>query len=837
MSTIAVASQLPDVSAQQSILAEAKSAAEFMAEYMKSMKNAVANSKNHVVQEKFEENKGKLKNTFSKLINILEGATGEVIEFAESSEKIEYALSSIEPTVSLGALPTERISYQVVKTQIDDLGKKLVENVSDVISKAKSADQLRQYAVKIGDICESLKSAVCHASGVVEDHKVSDSLITSSRELMATSIKLVEAMRIASTKTAADLSARSKLTQAARDVSLNVSGLITIAKEGARGITVCQEAMWSINDYISDLDSVAIFAEAGQLDPMDQKDNFRNYKDSILTSAKSLTENIKGFITTVTGTQEELAHLVTTTVASLVVLKNETKKGASSITSADKNMQIQLLSATKNVCESLQGLISAAIGASGRSPSDPAMGEFGNAIKIQFGSMAELVRLIKLLADESSRGARALEGAIEEIDASLQEIQSEAPAHGTALPEEVVLIAKQLASGVASLVSASYGKEEDLVATSSVIKNKISELVRSGKATVENAPREQQLIMTASIARACKSTQEILETLRESSNSSQSLNQNDNFRDRVQHIAAEIANAITTVVGTANSLVEEGYVDQNDPDVKAERELLQAASSIEEAAKTLTVLRFEDSQAKEASIVPLTESQKFEGQIVEAAQSITTAMGSVIKAATAVQRENVTKGKISSSTAKTAYFSDGTWNEGLISGARLVANAIKDLTEAANEAVNGNVERERVIIAAKAVSASTAKLISASVAQSDVYSQTQVRLKAAGQSIKNAANQLVKATEESIAFEEPVAVDEGASVPEGKKTTAARVQEMEAQMSILKMEKELEKARMKLAAVRKGKYDSNLAEKAASADNRKSMKRQSSIMMSKNRTS
>jgi len=179
-----------------------------------------------------------------------------------------------------------------------------------------------------------------------------------------------------------------------------------------------------------------------------------------------------------------------------------------------------------------------------------------------------------------------------------------------------------------------------------------------------------------------------------------------------------------------------------------------------------------------------------------------------------VQREIILKaGPVKSN--DDMYFNDGTWSEGLVSAARLVASATQDLCESANEAAKGGSNsRDKVIVAAKTVSATTAQLLTSAVAKADSQSQAQIRLKAAGKAVSNATNQLVKASEESKVFTETdemsnTLMDEKSEMSE----TSSKVMEMEAQMSILKMEKELEKARSKLANVRKGKYEMNLSSK------------------------
>ncbi|KAJ8313220.1 hypothetical protein KUTeg_009228 [Tegillarca granosa] len=102
---------------------------------------------------------------------------------------------------------------------------------------------------------------------------------------------------------------------------------------------------------------------------------------------------------------------------------------------------------------------------------------------------------------------------------------------------------------------------------------------------------------------------------------------------------------------------------------------------------------------------------------------------------------------------------DGQWSEGLISAARMVAAATHSLCEAANAMVQGHASEEKLVAAAKEVAGSTAALLVACK---------------------------VKADPGSVAMH--------------------RLQELQAQEEILRKEKELEKARLNLAKIRKGRY-------------------------------
>lgn len=77
----------------------------------------------------------------------------------------------------------------------------------------------------------------------------------------------------------------------------------------------------------------------------------------------------------------------------------------------------------------------------------------------------------------------------------------------------------------------------------------------------------------------------------------------------------------------------------------------------------------------------------FDEMILEAAKSIAAATSTLVKAASAAQRELIDSGKMSRTPLTSS--DDGQWSEGLISAARLVAAATHSLVESANALVQG----------------------------------------------------------------------------------------------------------------------------------------------------
>uniref|UniRef100_A0AAV2IVZ8 I/LWEQ domain-containing protein n=1 Tax=Knipowitschia caucasica TaxID=637954 RepID=A0AAV2IVZ8_KNICA len=265
------------------------------------------------------------------------------------------------------------------------------------------------------------------------------------------------------------------------------------------------------------------------------------------------------------------------------------------------------------------------------------------------------------------------------------------------------------------------------------------------------------------------------------------------LKQQLSNYSKKVANSVTELIQAAEAMKGTEWVDPEDPTVIAENELLGAAAAIEAAAKKLEQLR-PRTKPKEAD-----ESLNFEEQILEAAKSIAAATSALVKAASAAQRELVAQGKVGAIPANAV--DDGQWSQGLISAARMVAAATNNLCEAANSAVQGHASEEKLISSAKQVAASTAQLLVACKVKADQDSQTMKRLQAAGNAVKRASDNLVKAAQKA-AFE---AEDDQAVVVKSK-MVGGIAQIIAAQEEMLRKERELIEARKKLAAIRQQQY-------------------------------
>lgn len=197
------------------------------------------------------------------------------------------------------------------------------------------------------------------------------------------------------------------------------------------------------------------------------------------------------------------------------------------------------------------------------------------------------------------------------------------------------------------------------------------------------------------------------------------------------------------------------------------------------------------------------ESMNFDEIILEACKSIAAATGALVKAASTAQKELVDSGRVRR--RPTATSDDGQWSEGLVSAARLVAAATHSLCEAANALVQGQASEEKLISAAKQVAGSTAQLLVACKVKADPDSSATKRLQAAGNAVKRATDNLVRAGQQAIDQYDEVTV----VVPSRKVTNMSQIIDARARYFELQRQADLAQHALKLLQTSQYNKDGN----------------------------
>uniref|UniRef100_A0A671YH00 Talin 1 n=1 Tax=Sparus aurata TaxID=8175 RepID=A0A671YH00_SPAAU len=772
MAAIGTASKILSSQQQMAVLDQTKTLTESALQMLYTAKEAGGNPKAAHMQEALEESVQMMKEAVDDLGATLAEAASASGAVGGMVDSINDAINKMEDTPALEPEGTF-VDYQTTmvtksNTNPDDLG--------------GLANQLTN---EFGNLANEAK----YAAVTAENDEIGSHIKKQVGELGFSCTGLV-------TKAGAlqcspnDSFTKKELIESARKVSEKVSHVLASLQAGNRGTQACITAASAVSGIIADLDTTIMFATAGTLN-RENAETFADHRECILKTAKTLVEDTKLLVSGAGASQEKLAQAAQSSVSTITKLADVVKLGAASLGSEDPETQVVLINAVKDVAKALGNLISATKAAAGKPHDDPSMLQLKNSAKVMVTNVTSLLKTVKAVEDEATKGTRALEATIEHIKQELAVFSSSDPPPKTTTPEEFIRMTKGITMATAKAVAAGNScRQEDVIATANLSRRAIAEMLHSCKQAAYHPEVNKEVQMRAlRYGNECASgylglLEHVLVIIQKPSH---------DLKQQLASYSKRVAGSVTELIQAAEAMKGTEWVDPEDPTVIAENELLGAAAAIEAAAKKLEQLR-PRTKPKEAD-----ESLNFEEQILEAAKSIAAATSALVKAASAAQRELVAQGKVGAIPANAV--DDGQWSQGLISAARMVAAATNNLCEAANSAVQGHASEEKLISSAKQVAASTAQLLVACKVKADQDSQTMKRLQAAGNAVKRASDNLVKAAQKA-AFD---AQDDQAVVVKSK-MVGGIAQIIAAQEEMLRKERELEDARKKLAMIRQQQY-------------------------------
>ncbi|KAK6492675.1 talin-1 [Huso huso] len=786
MASIGTASKILDSQQQMNLLDQTKTLAESALQMLYTAKEAGGNPKAAHTQEAVEESVLMMKEAVDDLSATLAEAASASGAVGGMVDSITQAINKIDEGPD-GEPEGTFVDYQttMVKT-----AKAIAVTVQEMVTKSNTnPDELgslaNQLTSEFGQLAQEAKPAAITA----ENQEIGSHIKNRVQELghgCATLVTKAGALQCSPN----DAFTKKELIESARKVSEKVSHVLAALQAGNRGTQACITAGSAVAGIIADLDTTIMFATAGTLN-RENAETFADHRENILKTAKALVEDTKLLVSGAGASQEKLAQAAQSSVNTITKLSEVVKLGAASLGAEDPETQVVLINAVKDVAKALGDLISATKGASGKPHDDPAMFQLKNSAKVMVTNVTSLLKTVKAVEDEATKGTRALEATIEHIKQELAVFNSKEPPPKTATPEDFIRTTKGITMATAKAVAAGNScRQEDVIATANLSRKAIAEMLNSCKQAAYH-PEVNKDVQTRALryGKECAVgylglLEHVLVIIQKPSH---------DLKQQLASYSKRVAGSVTELIQAAEAMKGTEWVDPEDPTVIAENELLGAAAAIEAAAKKLEQLK-PRAKPKEAD-----ESLNFEEQILEAAKSIAAATSALVKAASAAQRELVAQGKVGASPANAV--DDGQWSQGLISAARMVAAATSNLCEAANSAVQGHASEEKLISSAKQVAASTAQLLVACKVKADQDSQTMKRLQAAGNAVKRASDNLVKAAQKA-AFD---AHDDEAVVVKSK-MVGGIAQIIAAQEEMLRKERELDEARKKLATIRQQQY-------------------------------
>uniref|UniRef100_A0A673HTX9 Talin-1-like n=1 Tax=Sinocyclocheilus rhinocerous TaxID=307959 RepID=A0A673HTX9_9TELE len=764
MAAIGTASKILNSQQQMSVLDQTKTLAESALQMLYTAKEAGGNHKAAHTQEALVESVQMMKEAVEDLAATLSEAASATGAVGGMVNSISQAINKMEDGPGVEPEGTF-VDYQttMVKT-----AKAIAVTVQEMVTKSNTnPDELgglaNQLTTEFGDLASEARCAAMTA----ENDEIGSHIRKQVTELGYSCTGLVSkagALQCSPN----DSYTKKELIDSARKVSEKVSHVLAALQAGNRGTQACITAASAVSGIIADLDTTIMFATAGTLN-RENAETFADHREHILKTAKVLVEDTKLLVSGAGASQEKLAQAAQSSVNTITKLADVVKLGAASLGAEDPETQVQ----TPASCPA----------AAGKPHDDPAMLQLKNSAKVMVTNVTSLLKTVKAVEDEATKGTRALEATIEHIKQELAVFSSPDPPPKTATPEEFIRMTKGITLATAKAVAAGNScRQEDVIATANLSKLLTQAVFHPEvKRDVQARALRFGCFNAFMCLKSCGLYPQIIQK------------PSHDLKQQLAHFSKRVAGSVTELIQAAEAMKGTEWVDPEDPTVIAENELLGAAAAIEAAAKKLEQLK-PRAKPKEAD-----ESLNFEEQILEAAKSIAAATSALVKAASAAQRELVAQGKVGAIPANAV--DDGQWSQGLISAARMVAAATNNLCEAANSAVQGHASEEKLISSAKQVAASTAQLLVACKVKADQDSQTMKRLQAAGNAVKRASDNLVKAAQKA-AFE---AHDDQAVMVKSK-MVGGIAQIIAAQEEMLRKERELEDARKKLAMIRQQQY-------------------------------
>uniref|UniRef100_A0A8C3GR94 Talin 2 n=1 Tax=Cairina moschata TaxID=8855 RepID=A0A8C3GR94_CAIMO len=321
------------------------------------------------------------------------------------------------------------------------------------------------------------------AAATAEPEEIGFQIKTRVQELGHGCIFLVQkagALQICPT----DSYTKRELIECARAVTEKVSLVLSALQAGNKGTQACITAASAVSGIIADLDTTIMFATAGTLNA-ENNESFADHRENILKTAKALVEDTKLLVSGAASSQDKLAQAAQSSANTITQLAEVVKLGAASLGSDDPETQVVLINAIKDVAKALSDLIGATKGAASKPADDPSMYQLKGAAKVMVTNVTSLLKTVKAVEDEATRGTRALEATIEYIKQELTVFQSNEVPEKTSSPEESIRMTKGITMATAKAVAAGNScRQEDVIATANLSRKAVADMLTACKVKI-----------------------------------------------------------------------------------------------------------------------------------------------------------------------------------------------------------------------------------------------------------------------------------------------------------------------------------------------------------------
>uniref|UniRef100_A0A8C9LF93 Talin 2 n=1 Tax=Pavo cristatus TaxID=9049 RepID=A0A8C9LF93_PAVCR len=472
LAAVGVASKTLDHQQQMTVLDQSKTLAESALQMLYAAKEGGGNPKASHTHDAITEAAQLMKEAVDDIMVTLNEAASEVGMVGGMVDSITEAMSKLDESTPADPKGTF-VDYQ---TTVVKYSKAIAITAQEMMTKSvTNPEELGGLASQMTNDYGHLALQGRMAAATAEPEEIGFQIKTRVQELGHGCIFLVQkagALQICPT----DSYTKRELIECARAVTEKVSLVLSALQAGNKGTQACITAASAVSGIIADLDTTIMFATAGTLNA-ENNESFADHRENILKTAKALVEDTKLLVSGAASSQDKLAQAAQSSANTITQLAEVVKLGAASLGSDDPETQVVLINAIKDVAKALSDLIGATKGAASKPADDPSMYQLKGAAKVMVTNVTSLLKTVKAVEDEATRGTRALEATIEYIKQELT-VKNKITLHSMALkllssfplisgtewvdPEDPTVIAETELLGAAASIEAAAKKLEQL---------------------------------------------------------------------------------------------------------------------------------------------------------------------------------------------------------------------------------------------------------------------------------------------------------------------------------------------------------------------------------------
>ncbi|XP_069546652.1 talin-2a isoform X2 [Brachyistius frenatus] len=475
--SVGVASNLNDHQQQMTFLDQTKTLAESALQMLYAAKEGGGNPKASHTHDAIAEAAQLMKEAVDDIMVTLNEAASEVGMVGGMVESIAEAMAKLDE----GTPPEPDGSFVDYQTSMVKYSKGIAVTAQEMMTKSVTCpDELGALASQVTVDYSQLAVQGRLAAYTAEPEEIGFQIKSRVQELGHGCIFLVQkagALQIIPS----DGFTKRELIECARAVTEKVSLVLSALQAGNKGTQACITAASAVSGIIADLDTTIMFASAGTLNA-ENDESFADHRENILKTAKALVEDTKMLVSGAASGQDKLAQAAHSSAKTITHLTDVVKLGAASIGSDDPETQVVLINAVKDVAKALAELISATKCAAGKAADDPSMYQLKSAAKVMVTNVTSLLKTVKAVEDEATRGTRALEATIECIKQEMAVFQSKDGPNKTTTPEEFIRMTKGITMATAKAVAAgNSARQEDIIHTANLSRKAISDMLTTCK--------------------------------------------------------------------------------------------------------------------------------------------------------------------------------------------------------------------------------------------------------------------------------------------------------------------------------------------------------------------